>query len=91
MIKYLASSAPCVTHGGDMSHVQLCAGLPDVEEAENIGVVDELHDDDFTLDALEDLLGTRARLGHAHPRRQDQALGNDLDRRVLVRDGMFMQ
>lgn len=56
------------------SYVQLILRLPDVVEAEDVGMVDKLHDDDLAFDSKEDLVFLLADVGHGHPRRHQSML-----------------
>ena len=73
----------------DDDDVQLSTGLPDVIQVEHVWVIDELHDDDFPLDAEEDLVGPGACFGNGQTGRDNQPLGYDLDGGVFARDGVF--
>lgn len=52
-------------------------------------MVDQLHNDDLSLDAQKHFVRSRAGLGHGHPRVEDKSLGYDLDCGVFARDGVF--
>ena len=47
-------------------------------------MVNELHENDFTLDAEEDLVGLLAYPSHGHARRDKSLLGNNLDGSVFA-------
>lgn len=86
MIRYLSISGD---QGNWGPYSQFRGGLPDVVQIQYIGVIDELHDNDFSLDAQQHLIRSSACLGHGHARRDDEAFGHDFDGGVLAGDGMF--
>jgi hypothetical protein len=63
--------------------------LPDVVQAHDVRVVDELHDDDLALDARGVLVSFSVGLGDGHPGGHKGVFGEDLDGGVLARLGVF--
>ena len=76
--------------------VELAAVLPDVVELDDVGMLDQLHDDDLAFDAEGHLLGPtgilvrQALALHAGPTldRRRRRLGDDLDGGRLAGDGV---
>lgn len=68
---------------------QFSTGLPHIVEVQHVWMVDQLHDNDLSLDAQKDLVGSRAGFGHGHSRVQDKSLGYDLDCCVFACDRVF--
>ena len=62
--------------------VELGRGLPDVVETHDVGVFDELHDDDFALDAEEHVFGGVSGTGEGGA--VEVLFGDDLDGGVLA-------
>ena len=65
--------------------------LPHIVEAHDVGVVDELHDDDLALDSVEDALRLFAETSEGHARVEEGGLGDDLHRGVLTSPGVSSQ
>ena len=65
--------------------------LPHVVEAHDVGVFDELHDDDLALDSVEDALRLFAETSEGHARVEEGGLGDDLHRGVLTSPGVSSQ
>jgi hypothetical protein len=70
-------------------HSQFSAGLPYIVKVQDVGMINQLHDHNLSLDTQQDFIGSRTGLGHGHSRVEDETLGHDLDRCVFARDGVF--
>jgi hypothetical protein len=70
-------------------HIQIVRRLVDVVQAEDIGVINQLHKHNLALNPEHDLLLLFTGMGYGHTAGDERLLGDDLNSSVLLRLDML--